>query len=122
MDSGYRDWGYNSMKRWLAEDWRRLNCSAIFVQNDVAAIGVLEAFREAGIVVPDEVSVISFDGTDVCDYCNPRLTAIEVPLRDIGMTATQLLIQQIVRRETSAATTVLPTRLKPGESTAPARH
>ena len=117
--SGYRDWGYQVMSDWLAADWRDLGCTALFVQNDVAAMGVIEALQHAGISVPGDVSIISFDGTDVCDYFNPRITAIQVPLHQMGVNAAEALIQQINGIEVKEATLMLPTRLKPGGSTAP---
>lgn len=118
-EGGYRDWAYQVMKDWLAGDWRELGCTAIFVQNDVAAMGVIEALQEAGVSVPADVSIISFDGTEVCDYFNPRITAIQVPLHQIGVDATEALIRQIKGIEGREATLMLPTRLKPGASTAP---
>lgn len=115
---GYRTWGREGIRKWLNEDWRELGCTAILVQNDIAAVGVMEGLQEAGYNVPGDVSVIGYGGTDVCDYSTPRLTAIQVPLRQIGFTAAEVLIQKIDRRDSSVATIMLPTSLKPGDSTA----
>lgn len=43
--------------------WRETGCSAILVQNDVAAIGVIQILQKEGIKVTEEVSVMGFDGT-----------------------------------------------------------
>jgi DNA-binding LacI/PurR family transcriptional regulator len=118
----YQEWGYNSMKAWLESNWAETGCTAIFVQNDTAAVGVLQALQEVNIKVPSQVSVIGFDGTEVCDYSNPRLTAVEVPLVKIGAKAVELLLKQIEAREKAqdAHVIVLPTRIKEGDSTGPA--
>lgn len=116
---GYRDWARLAMQQWLRAGWKELGLTAVFVQNDVAAMGVIEALQEEGLSVPDDISIISFDGTDVCDYFNPRITAIQVPLRQIGIDATEALMRQVKGIETREATLMLPTKLKPGGSTAP---
>lgn len=117
---GYRQWGYDSMKTWLASGWKKQQFSALIAQNDLAAVGAVEAFREAGLRVPEDVSVVGYDGTEVCDYFSPRITAIEVPLRAIGAKATELLINRINGEHTEEEMIVLSPRLKQGESTAPA--
>ncbi len=118
----YQEWGYLSMKSWLESNWAETGCTAIFVQNDTAAVGVLQALQEANIKVPSQFSVIGFDGTEVCDYSNPRLTAVEVPLAKIGAKAVELLLKQIETggQAQDAHVVVLPTRIKGGESTGPA--
>jgi LacI family transcriptional regulator len=116
---GYREWGKLAMQQWMREGWKESGCTAIFVQNDVAAMGVIEALQEADSSVPDDVSIISFDGTVVCDYFNPRITAIQVPLHQIGVDATEALVRQIKGIARKEATLMLPTRFKPGGSTAP---
>ena len=105
---GYRAWGCENMKRWLDEDWRELGCTAIFVQNDMAAMGVLDALREAEIRVPEDLSVLSYDGTEVCEFSWPSLAAVEVPLERIATAGMELLLR-ITRGEVlDATTTVLP--------------
>ena len=116
---GYRAWGYEAMKLWMENGWKETGCTAIFVQNDVAAMGVIEYLQEIGLNVPRDISIISFDGTSVCDYFNPRITAIQVPLHQIGVYATEALIRQIRDGEKVDAIMTLPTKVKEGCSTAP---
>lgn len=110
------------MEEWLREDWHRVGCTALLCQNDQVAIGALQALRAAGLGVPDDVSVIGFDGTEAADFASPRLTTIEVPLYDIGAAGVELLLQRIATgtapkvRDTIRA---LPTSLRIGGSTAP---
>ena len=116
----FSDLGYGLMQKWLSEDWHKLGCTAILAHNDDTAIGVLRALREGGINVPRDVSVVGFDGSTVSEYVHPRLTTVIVPLRDIGMSAMELLLSQIrAPMDTERILLqVLPTRLEVRESTA----
>ena len=114
--------GCDEMRSWLEADWKSLGCTALLVQNDEAAVGVLEALRAAKIMVPDEVSVIGFDGMEICDYVSPRLSTVEVPLREIGALGLQLLIEQIKQPKTEVAHHVLPVSLKVRESVSTPRR
>lgn len=121
----YLEWGRTQMKQWLQEGWRELGCTAILVQNDKAAIGVMQALQEEGIVVPDQVSIMGFDGTDLCDYATPRMTSMKVPLAKVGYTAAQVLHEQIQAQghvgQRDARTIMLPMSLRPGNSVADIR-
>ena len=120
----YRLQGYESMRQWLRDGWRESDCTAVLAQNDYVAIGVVQALREAGIGVPEEVSVVGFDGTEVCELVTPTLTSVQVPLREIGSTALEMLLTLIENHEVEAADQMLPTRLIVRASTAPppAKH
>jgi GntR family transcriptional regulator, arabinose operon transcriptional repressor len=87
--------GREGMRQWLEGDWAELGCTALLAHNDDVAWGVVDVLREAGISVPDQVSVVGFDGTEMAECCNPQLTTVEVPLREMGRTAVELLQQQI---------------------------
>lgn len=116
-DFQYTTAAYNVMQQWLQEDWRATDCTAIVVQNDDAALGVMRAFNEAGWVIPGQVSVAGFDGTEFGRYFQPQITSVEVPLREIGMTAMELLLRQVKGEEVRPSTIVLPTRVLPGGTT-----
>ena len=111
--------GRRSVRKWLAGDWTKFGYTALLAQNDNAAIGAIEAFQEAGLRVPEDVSVVGFDGNETYDYFSPKLTTVEVPLLDIGTAAVQMLVGKISGRRTGLETEIVPTRLKIGESTAP---
>jgi GntR family transcriptional regulator of arabinose operon len=114
----FRAAGYAAMKEWIAGNWNELGCTAILVHNDNTAIGVIEAFEEAGIDVPGDVSVIGYDGAGVVGYNTEHITTIEVPLREIGFMAMVLLLQQIAEENTQVNPIILPTRLRIGKTTA----
>jgi DNA-binding LacI/PurR family transcriptional regulator len=110
--------GRDQMRSWLREGWRELGCTAILTQNDEIAMGVIEALREAGLRVPEDVSVVGFDGADSRSYFSPRLTTVKLPLRQIGAAAMDLLLSQIKSDEPYVERRVLPVELEIGESTA----
>jgi len=69
--------------------------SALFAFNDVSAIGAISALRDAGLRVPEDVSVIGFDDIMAAAYQNPRLTTVRQPLRRMGELAAEILLQRI---------------------------
>jgi DNA-binding LacI/PurR family transcriptional regulator len=104
---------------WLRDGWKQFGCTALLCHNDETATGAIQAFHEAGLRVPEDVSVVGFDGTEYCDLVTPRLSTVEVPLREIGAAGIELLLQQFERNAISAEHRVLPTRWHARESTAP---
>lgn len=112
----YRTLGRDIMRQWLNEGWRDTGCTAIFAQNDLVAVGVMQALQEAGYQIPGDISVIGFDGTEVCDFSQPRLCSVAAPLHEIGVLGSELLVRQIETGEKNATTTKLPARLREGES------
>lgn len=67
--------------------------TAIFAANDYMAIGLLGAFREAGVRVPEEIVVTGFDDIVISQYVTPPLTTVRVDACDMGDRAVRLLIQ-----------------------------
>ncbi len=117
----YREGGYNNMKSWLADDWHELGCTALLVQNDDTAVGVMQALQEEGIQVPGDVSIIGFDSTEISEYCTPHLTSVKVPLQEVGAQAMQLLLQLMQGESLQPTTYELPTNLVVRGSSATAR-
>lgn len=111
-NANFLEMGLETMRQWLQTDWRDLGCTAIVCQNDETAIGVLQALREAGLGVPNDVSLVGFDGTEAGTFCSPRLTSVALPLEEIGAAGLELLL------EGGSGTIVLPTRLIHRDSTA----
>lgn len=114
----YRAWAQKHMREWLRNDWHDSGCTAILVQNEVAAIGVMQILQEEGIKVPQDVSVMGIDGTELCDLVTPRLTAVALPLEQIGIRAMDVLNRQIAGEDLAAESIMLPVSLLPGESVA----
>lgn len=71
--------------------------TAVFAFNDVSAMGVIRALREAGRRVPEDVSVVGFDDIQAAAFHIPALTTIRQPLRRMGALAAEVLIQRIVQ-------------------------
>jgi DNA-binding LacI/PurR family transcriptional regulator len=112
----YLDWGRSQMKAWLEEDWKNIACTALVVQNDTAAIGALQALQQAGVQVPGEVSIMGFDGTDLCEHVLPHLCSVRLPLEQMGLKAMELLTGQIASEDIEEQSIVLPVSLREGGS------
>jgi len=67
--------------------------TAILCGNDVLAAGVMLGLREAGLRVPDDVSVTGFDDIELARLLDPPLTTVHVPHRRMGQSAAQLLLR-----------------------------
>ncbi len=71
----------------------------IILPDDFAAIGALNAAREAGIRIPEELSIAGYDGIQMTQLMNPALTTFEQDTHQIGKTAAELLIMAIKKEE-----------------------
>jgi LacI family transcriptional regulator len=68
---------------------------AIFVANDLMAVGALRALRERGRRVPDDVAVVGFDDIPAASQTNPPLTTVHQPLYEMGRAATEAVMAAI---------------------------
>lgn len=73
--------------------------TAIFAFNDVSAIGAIRAVREAGLRVPEDVSIIGFDDIPSAAFQNPALTTIRQPLQTMGTLAVEHILGSIRGKE-----------------------
>jgi DNA-binding LacI/PurR family transcriptional regulator len=87
--------GYPFAKQLLA---RKQPFTALFAYNDISAIGSVCAFEEAGLRVPDDVSVVGFDDIQSSAYINPPLTTVRQPLQKMGEMAARTLLERIEGR------------------------
>jgi DNA-binding LacI/PurR family transcriptional regulator len=94
--------------------------TALFAFNDISAIGSIRAFQEAGMRVPQEVSVVGFDDIPAAAFHYPSLTTIRQPLRKMGEIAVDMLVEQIERRSEWQREIAVQPELVVRESTAPA--
>jgi LacI family transcriptional regulator len=72
------------------------NFTAVFCINDWSAIGAMQALRELGLSIPEDVSIIGFDNAPYSEFLYPPLTTIHQPRWEMGQTAAQLLIERIL--------------------------
>ena len=66
--------------------------TAIFAANDLQALGVYQAAREAGLRIPNDLSVVGFDDLPVVAWVDPPLTTVHQPLTEMAMAATELAL------------------------------
>lgn len=69
--------------------------TALFAFNDISAIGAIQAVREAGKRVPEDISVVGFDDIQSAAFQNPGLTTVRQPLREMGKLAAETLLERI---------------------------
>ena len=73
----------------------RRDFTAVFAANDLMAIGLMHGFRDAGLRVPDDVSVVGFDDVPVAAHVAPPLTTVHQDFPELGRRAVQILLAQI---------------------------
>lgn len=73
--------------------------TAIFCFNDIMAMALISTFEQAGIRVPDDISIIGYDNIDLAPYFSPPLTTIHQPKRRLGKTAIEILMERVKDKE-----------------------
>lgn len=81
--------GYQATKTVLARDH---DIRALLCMNDRIAFGAYQALNEAGLSIPDDVSVVSFDNDELAAYLKPGLTTVGLPHEEMGRRAVELLL------------------------------
>ncbi|MCS0588221.1 LacI family transcriptional regulator [Massilia norwichensis] len=107
--------GYRALQRLLRLPKRP---SAVFASNDLSAIGSLCAASEAGLRIPDDLSVIGYDDIALASYTTPRLTTVAQPKYEMGQRITNVLIERIMGGHLPTRRELLQTRLVVRQSTA----
>jgi GntR family transcriptional regulator of arabinose operon len=115
----FREDGYRAMNRWLQNGWSDLKLTAILAQNDEVAAGAIAALLEAGLRVPEDVSVIGFDGAHAVLPNHQEMSTVVVPLHEIGVTAMKVLTQHIEQPLRKPEIVKLPVSFKIGDTTGP---
>ena len=96
---------YHAMNSLLA---RRAEFTALFAMSDVIAFGAIRALVSAGFRVPEDVSVIGFDGITMSRYCVPVMTTIVQPSEQIALQSIELLVRQIEHGAPAQTITLQP--------------
>lgn len=111
--------GYEITKRMLQQGTIP---TALFVADDFGAFGAIDAIREAGFRVPEDISVCGFDDDSLSSLLHPHLTTMKQPAEEIGCKAVEVLLDMINGITHRNTTIRLQPRLIPRESTcAPAK-
>jgi DNA-binding LacI/PurR family transcriptional regulator len=80
------------MKRLLALPNRP---TAVFARNDFTAIGAINAIKEAGLNIPEDISIVGFDDIPTAIHTSPALTTVRQPTRSQGSIAAEYLFKRI---------------------------
>jgi LacI family transcriptional regulator len=106
METSSLSWSERLMPRGdnlLGGGWRAANAliesgepfNAVFASNDAMAVGCIRALREAGLRVPEDVSVAGIDDIQLASFCEPTLTTVHQPKYEAGRLAFERLLERI---------------------------
>lgn len=93
--------------------------TAIFASNDLSAFGAMDAARECGFRIPDDISIIGFDDVPQSMIAYPKLTTVRQPLEQMGQIAVRMLLEHIKDRSHPPQRVTLSTQLVLRDSCAP---
>ncbi len=110
-EQGYQE-GYSFGQRLLEQNrdpvTGKPTFSALFAFNDVSAIGAMRAFFDAGLRVPEDISVVGFDDILSAAFQNPSLTTVKQPLQEMGEIAAKALLRPLAGDQVPDVLTVQP--------------
>lgn len=95
--------------------------TAIICVNDITAVGALAAVRQAGLRVPEDVSVTGFDNVQLSEFCYPALTTVHIPRERIGHIICERLVSMDNKPDASSPEIVIDPEFVVRDSTGPAR-
>lgn len=108
-------YGYEAIR----DNWEALSdCTAFFAQTDLMGIGILSYLIDSGHRVPEEYSVIGFDGINEGQYCRPQLSTVFQPIAEIASLSIQRLVSLIDREDSKATHSFVQPILQIRDSTA----
>ncbi len=94
--------------------------TALVAFNDRLALGAIQAIHQAGLRVPDDISVIGYDNSDQAKYSMPKITTVEIHAPLMAQTASRMLFQQIDDYEVLTVKVLTPVELiRAGQCPAP---
>lgn len=93
QDGFNREAGYDSMKEIVRRSFGRNPITAVFIASDVQAIGALEAARELGVRVPEDIAIVGFDDIELAKHA--QLTTVRQPMYEMGTLALQMLLTRM---------------------------
>jgi LacI family transcriptional regulator len=108
--------GYHGMKHLLAQ---ARDLTAVFAQNDRMSVGAISAIREAGLEVPEDISVVGYDDTPEAEFSSPPLTTMRQSNNRVGVEAVRLLLRIIEDPDREPEQIIMKTELVERRSVAP---
>lgn len=100
--------GYDAAQKLLALPQRP---TAILAANDLSAFGAIEAIREQGLRIPEDISIMGFDDIPQASLVHPKLTTVHQPLQEMGQMGVKMLLERIQHPEREAYQVTLNTQL-----------
>jgi LacI family transcriptional regulator len=85
--------------------------TALFASNDIIAYGCIKAFKEFGLGVPDDISIIGFDDLPLSALMDPPLTTMNISKKQIGRMAMKLLLEKIESNSSVSTKTIIGSEL-----------
>ncbi len=118
---GNFDWqsGYQCTKSILSMEKRP---TAVFAANDLMAIGAMKAIREAGLSIPEDISLMGCDDIDMAQLCSPGLSTVQMPRYEVGSLCVEMLVDRLNGRPAPSAPTRLDAEIIRRESVGPAAN
>jgi len=101
---------------------RKKPFTALLAYNDISAIGAIRAFQEAGLKVPEDISVVGFDDVPAAEFNHPSLTTVRQPLERMGQIAVEVLIARIEDQGEARQEVAVQPEIVVRESTATVRN
>jgi LacI family transcriptional regulator len=94
--------------------------TALFTVDETMTLGTVEAITAAGLHIPDQISLVTFDDLQWSTLVRPPLTVVAQPVYELGTTATSLLLRRLAGDDRPPQTVVLDTSFVLRGSTGPA--
>jgi LacI family transcriptional regulator len=107
--------GYTATRELLG---RRRDVTAVFALSDMIAIGAIRAIRDMGLDCPGDISVMGFDGLEICQFGVPRLTTIRQNVELLSSISVSNLLLHLHYPQNGPAHEIVPFQLQKGESVA----
>ena len=85
--------------------------TAVVAYNDLIAVGAMDAIKQRGLSIPQDISMVGFDDIGLASEVNPCLTTVHVPKQTMGIMAVKSLLQLVKGKEEPAKKTLVPARL-----------
>ena len=109
--------GRTALRELLAKP-KALRPTAVICSSDLMAIGAMQEADAQGLGVPEDLSIVGFDGIDAASWTNPPLTTVEQPIDEIARTAVEALSSKVERPDERQPSYVFRPQLRPGGTTA----
>lgn len=103
---------YHAMNRLLK---KMPELTSVFIMSDVMAIGAIRALIDQGKRVPEDISVVGFDGIELAEYYNPKLTTVKQSQSQLAFRGVEILLD-CIERSAQAIHEIVPFQLVEGES------